>query len=542
MSHQYRKKIESIRTRLLSTLNQIVPVIIIGLLFTTSGLALVSRPVQGAVTLNAADLALIGYNSDTASDDVAIIALANIPAGSVIFITDNGWDSTAGNFTNGGGSEATVTWTTPAISAGTIMNSSALPGTQSGAITVLRTFGDQVLIYQTDDNTPSGNPTIIYAFNNRTTQPLTVGQWQQTSPPLNPNSGSNLPAGTTEVTVSGGSGNAFGLLGHLDNMVYTGPMTVADKATLLSRIHTISNWTRSNTAIFDLTPGGAVLPTSIPVIVPTPTPTPTPANESPVAEADSYIAFEDLPLAVAAPGVLGNDTDAEGDPLTASLVSSPSNGNLLLNADGSFTYTPDPGFFGSDSFTYIANDGTSDSNLATVTIETSEFVGRCGGFDAFQLPSTGEYVSPNWIGDAIIVGTGSGETLTGTDQDDLILAFGGKDTIDGLNGDDVICGGGGKDTINGSFGDDRVFGGGGADTLDGSIGEDELSGNGGNDTLTGGIGDDILNGGNGTDDCQGGIGDDIIIKCEGASAAALSETDAEHTKRIQSVFLPVIVR
>jgi hypothetical protein len=68
------------------------------------------------------------------------------------------------------------------------------------------------------------------------------------------------------------------------------------------------------------------------------------------------------------PGVLGNDSDADGDALTAVLVSGPTSGALVLNPNGSFTYTPNAGFFGSDSFTYKANDGLADSNVVTVTI------------------------------------------------------------------------------------------------------------------------------------------------------------------------------
>jgi VCBS repeat-containing protein len=67
-------------------------------------------------------------------------------------------------------------------------------------------------------------------------------------------------------------------------------------------------------------------------------------------------------------GLLNNDSDAEGDALTARLVSGPANGTLALNADGTLTYTPNADFNGTDSFTYVANDGTKDSNVATVTI------------------------------------------------------------------------------------------------------------------------------------------------------------------------------
>lgn len=91
-------------------------------------------------------------------------------------------------------------------------------------------------------------------------------------------------------------------------------------------------------------------------------------NEPPVAVNDAYAANEGTMLGVAAPGVLANDTDADGDPLTASLVGPPANGVLALNADGSFNYTPNPGFSGIDSFLYAAHDGTAASAAATVSV------------------------------------------------------------------------------------------------------------------------------------------------------------------------------
>jgi hypothetical protein len=71
---------------------------------------------------------------------------------------------------------------------------------------------------------------------------------------------------------------------------------------------------------------------------------------------------------VAASGVLGNDSDIDGDALTATLVSGPSHGSVSLGANGSFSYIPAPSFAGSDSFTYRAFDGTANSNTATVSI------------------------------------------------------------------------------------------------------------------------------------------------------------------------------
>ena len=91
-------------------------------------------------------------------------------------------------------------------------------------------------------------------------------------------------------------------------------------------------------------------------------------NVAPTAADDNFATPQDQPLAVEPGGVLANDLDADGDPLTAVLVNNPTNGTLVLNGDGSFLYTPNAGFAGTDSFTYLANDGQADSALATATI------------------------------------------------------------------------------------------------------------------------------------------------------------------------------
>ena len=96
-----------------------------------------------------------------------------------------------------------------------------------------------------------------------------------------------------------------------------------------------------------------------------------PPNQMPDAVDDVYATAEDNALVVSATGVLSNDSDGDGDPLTASLVSGASNGAVVLNSDGSFAYTPSANFNGADSFTYRANDGVSNSNTATVTITVS---------------------------------------------------------------------------------------------------------------------------------------------------------------------------
>ncbi|NLE38546.1 MAG: tandem-95 repeat protein [Pirellulaceae bacterium] len=98
----------------------------------------------------------------------------------------------------------------------------------------------------------------------------------------------------------------------------------------------------------------------------------TPVNDAPVAVANAYAVAVDGDLNVsAALGVLTNDTDVDGDLLTAVLVQTTQHGTLTLNPNGSFTYLPGAGFEGVDTFTYRAFDGNLQSNLATVTITVS---------------------------------------------------------------------------------------------------------------------------------------------------------------------------
>lgn len=94
-------------------------------------------------------------------------------------------------------------------------------------------------------------------------------------------------------------------------------------------------------------------------------------SEPPTAANDQFAATEDQVLIVPAPGVLANDSDGDLDPLTAVLVSQPANGTVVLNSDGSFTYTPNGNFSGVDSFTYRANDGSTDGNIATVVLNVA---------------------------------------------------------------------------------------------------------------------------------------------------------------------------
>lgn len=99
-------------------------------------------------------------------------------------------------------------------------------------------------------------------------------------------------------------------------------------------------------------------------------------NDAPSAADDSLSMNQDTTLTVSAPGVLGNDSDIDGDALTAVLVTAPAVQDVFaFNPDGSFTYKPPAGFTGLVSFTYKADDGAADSNVATVNITVADTQG-----------------------------------------------------------------------------------------------------------------------------------------------------------------------
>ena len=126
-------------------------------------------------------------------------------------------------------------------------------------------------------------------------------------------------------------------------------------------------------------------------------------NQCPVAEDDFYSGVQDVPLVVSAlDGVLANDVDPEGDPIFAQNPSSPSDGTLdYLNADGSFQYTPDPGFDGIDTFTYEVTDGygyCSDVGLVTIEICGAVHLDVHVGWNLISLPAyESDYDKSNFI-------------------------------------------------------------------------------------------------------------------------------------------------
>ncbi len=118
------------------------------------------------------------------------------------------------------------------------------------------------------------------------------------------------------------------------------------------------------------------------------------ANRAPVANDDGYTTVNNATLSVAARGVLSNDTDLDGDALSATLVTGPTKGSFALNANGGFTYTPQGSPHGHGHVHLPRQRRRAASNTATVTItltpaSTTDTVGS-------RRPATQERPRPCW--------------------------------------------------------------------------------------------------------------------------------------------------
>lgn len=290
----------------------------------------------------------------------------------------------------------------------------------------------------------------------------------------------------------------------------------------------------------------------------------TTANAAPTAGDDTYATPTDTALVVGAPGVLSNDSDPESGALQAAklagtldpippgpnvnFASDPSNGTLDLNADGSFTYTPETGFSGVDTFLYSVSDprGGTDTATATITVgdgmpptsttstSTTSTSTTSTSTTSTSTTSTSTTLPPTTTtsttvpeGDfcgqgndvllATIVGTDGPDVITGTPGDDVIVGLGGDDQIAGLGGNDTICGGDGNDGISGDAGDDDIYGDAGNDDIRGKAGNDEIFTGTGNDSVDAGDGDDEVTSEGGNNSLRGGNGNDIFRLAENST-------------------------
>jgi PKD repeat protein len=118
-------------------------------------------------------------------------------------------------------------------------------------------------------------------------------------------------------------------------------------------------------------------------------------NQTPIANQDTYTTSEGSELSVASPGLLENDRDSDGDALTISSYTQPLHGSLSLQADGGFSYQPDPGFAGSDSFSYSVTDGLVDSDFANVQLNVTPLRAPADAALHFAFEAEGSNVVSN---------------------------------------------------------------------------------------------------------------------------------------------------
>ncbi|MEH2443041.1 beta strand repeat-containing protein [Nostoc sp.] len=370
---------------------------------------------------------------------------------------------------------------------------------------------------------------------------------------------SNLASATVRITSGFVSAqdtlsftNQNGITGSYNSstgvLTLTGSATVANYQTALQSItYTNSSDNPSTTprtvsfVVNDGTANSATVTRNINI---------TAVNDAPVAVNDKITTNKNAPVIISATSLLSNDTDVDiSDVLSITGFTQPSQGTLVNNNNGTYTYTPGQNYYGSDGFTYTISDGHGGSSTATVNLTINE-------------------ITPP------INGTSGADNLTGTVNSDSISGLLGNDTLQGLGDSDTLDGGDGNDSLDGGTGDDSLIGGKGNDTyivdsigdtiteglnagtdlvkssvswvlgnnlenltltgtdtingtgnslnniltgntaaniLSGENGNDNLIGGAGNDTLLGGAGNDTLDGGLGADSLIGGIGNDIYI-------------------------------
>lgn len=200
-------------------------------------------------------------------------------------------------------------------------------------------------------------------------------------------------------------------------------------------------------------------------------------------------------------------------------TSDPENGTLAQDFAGDpFTYTPNQGFTGTDTFQVRSFDALGfGTDLGTVTIIVRQpgagggpgGTPRCAGRPAIALGASGT---------ATILGTPAADVFAGLALGDRIRGGRGNDVICGGRGNDQLGGGAGRDLLFGNSGKDRLSGDSGRDSLSGGSGGDGLKGGAGRDRLKGGSGRDRLNGGSARDACAGGRGRDRAARCESRSS------------------------
>ena len=217
-----------------------------------------------------------------------------------------------------------------------------------------------------------------------------------------------------------------------------------------------------------------------------------------------------------------NDSDANGDDLTTTLLLAPLQGAAeIVDTNGTdyLIYTPFSSAVGTDNLAYIVSDGEGGTDTATVQINLfGQLANGSSIADVLNLVSL-DSIAYGFKGNDLIVGNTGEDLIYGNHDLDTISGGSGSDTLYGgqntgtpsvgegtssdvlrmRDGIEYLYGGAGNDIVYGNIGSDVLYGGTGADAIYGGQEADTLSGGSGNDTLYGNRGDDLMVGGAGGD-------------------------------------------
>ena len=348
-------------------------------------------------------------------------------------------------------------------------------------------FQGSVSMFQLSDTVdnlngdPSANPdTATTAEDTPVTIPVLANDTDPTGQPLTVTT-ATAPNGTVTV-------NPNGTLTYTPNADYNGPDTIT---------YTVTD------------PDGNTSTSTVSVTV-------TPVNDAPEANPDTSTTPLNTPVTFA---VLGNDTDVDGDTLTIQGTPTSPNGTVVVNPDGTLTFTPPTGFTGEAvvNYTIVDAEGLTETTTWTITVGTGTPAdGVVRGTDGANLidasyvdPFDADRVDNN---DALLpCEVGNDDIIEAGAGNDTVLAGNGNDDVRAGTGDDSVNGGDGNDAVLGGLGNDSIFGDAGDDTLAGDEGNDEIVGGLGNDSILGGANDDNMQGNDGNDTLQGDAGNDTLI-------------------------------
>ena len=276
-------------------------------------------------TLNIPASGVLGNDSDIDGDTITVLSHTAAANGTVVVNGDGSFTYTpnanfngSDTFTytvsdgNGGTDTATVTITVNPVNDAPVANDDA---------------------FSTDEDTPSG--TIDLVGNDTDVDGDTLSVQSIAGTTLTPGVAQTIAVTNGTVNVS-----AAGVVTFTPDANYNGPVTFD---------YVVSD---GNGGTDTGTVNGTI----------------NPINDDPTAVADAYATNEDTALNIPASGVLGNDSDIDGDTITVLSHTAAANGTVVVNGDGSFTYTPNANFNGSDTFTYTVSDGNGGTDTATVTI------------------------------------------------------------------------------------------------------------------------------------------------------------------------------